>query len=107
MVNQADLSVKLDRMGDADDLPFLLLRAATRVVDDIQRGMVERGFPDVRPADGFVFSRIAGGGATTVEVARHLGVSKQAASQMIGDLERKGYVARVEHPSDRRARLVV
>lgn len=94
-------------MSEADDLPFLILRAATRLVDDIQAGMAGRGFPDVRPADGFVFLRIAGGGATTVEVARHLGVTKQAASQMLGELERKGYVSRAEHPSDRRARLVV
>lgn len=107
MVNHIDRSVKLVRMHESDDLPFLVLRAATRVVEGIQVGMAERGFADVRPADGFVFLRIAGGGATTVEVARHLGVTKQAASQMIGELERKGYVARVEHPSDRRSRLVV
>lgn len=94
-------------MIDTAEVPFLVLRAATRVVDGIQAGVAERGFPDVRPADGFVFLLIAGGGATAVEVARHLGISKQAASQMIADLERKGYVARTAHPSDRRAKLVV
>lgn len=88
-------------------LPFLILRSATRLVEGIQAGMVERGFDDVRPSHGFAFTLIAGGGATTVELARHLGVSKQAASQMVQELESKGYVRRVAHPEDARAKLVV
>lgn len=88
-------------------LPFLLLRAATRLVDGIQVGMAERGFGDVRPSHGFAFTLIAGGGATTVDLAHHLGVSKQAASQMVAELESRGYVRRVAHPEDGRAKLVV
>jgi DNA-binding MarR family transcriptional regulator len=91
----------------SEALPFLILRSATRLVEGIQAGMVERGFDDVRPSHGFAFTVIAGGGATTVELARHLGVSKQAASQMVHELESKGYVRRVAHPEDARAKLVV
>lgn len=69
--------------------------------------MAARGFDDVRPSHGFAFLHISGGGATTVDLARHLGVTKQAASQMVLELEARGYVRRVVHPEDRRAKLVV
>lgn len=66
-----------------------------------------RGSTDVRPAHGFAFARIAAGGATTGELATHLGVSKQAAAQMVTALVQKGYVRRRTHPADGRARLLV
>ncbi|MGH3870250.1 MAG: hypothetical protein ACRDSR_01830 [Pseudonocardiaceae bacterium] len=42
-------------MNDEDGLAIamLVLRAATQVVDGIQRGLAARGFTDVRPAHGF------------------------------------------------------
>ena len=89
------------------DLPYLLLAAATADVDRVQESVREAGFDDVRPAHGFAFVRLAGGGATVVELARHLGVTKQAASQLVEELSRKGYVERTPHPADARARLVV
>jgi DNA-binding MarR family transcriptional regulator len=91
----------------ADLSPFLILRAATRLVDGIQEGMAARGFDDVRPAHGFAFVLIAGGGSTVAELAEHLGVTKQAASQMVQHLESRGYVTRAPHPDDARAKLVV
>ncbi|RKS75634.1 DNA-binding MarR family transcriptional regulator [Motilibacter peucedani] len=89
------------------DLPYLLLSAATAVVDAVQAGVRDAGFDDVRPAHGFAFLRLSGGGATVVELARHLGVTKQAASQLVEELSRKGYVERTPHPDDGRAVLVV
>lgn len=94
-------------MSDTDALPFLLLRAGSRLVDGIQDRMARRGFGDVRPAHGFAFTLIASGGATAGQLAEHLGVTKQAAAQMVQELETKGYVARVPHPEDRRAKVVV
>jgi DNA-binding MarR family transcriptional regulator len=37
----------------------------------------------------------------------HLGVTKQAAVQLVDELEKRGYVSRQPHPEDRRARVVV
>lgn len=90
-----------------EDLPFLLLRASSRLVDGIQVGMAKRGFDDVRPAHGFVFALLAERGATAGQIADHLGVTKQAAAQMVNELEEKGYVDRARHPTDRRAKVVV
>ncbi|SEO10292.1 DNA-binding transcriptional regulator, MarR family [Actinacidiphila rubida] len=84
-----------------------LLTAATVLVDDIHSGVAARGYTDIRPTHGFVFSRLSEAGATVTEVAEHLGVTRQAASQIVDELVAKGYVERRPHPSDARARLVV
>ena len=44
--------------------------------------------------------------ATLNEVAAELRLDKSTASRVIGALERKGYVARAQHPSDARAVLL-
>lgn len=94
-------------MTDIDDLPFRLLRAGSTLVERIHTAMVARGYDDLRPAHGFAFARIAPDGATASEVAAHLGMTKQAAAQLLDELARKGYVERRPHPDDGRARLVV
>ncbi|MEC4016340.1 MarR family winged helix-turn-helix transcriptional regulator [Streptomyces sp. H27-D2] len=92
---------------EALTLSSLILATAGGLVDRINTGVAARGFDDVRPAHGFAFTRIAGGGATAGELAEHLGVTKQAASQLVDELVRKEYVERRPHPDDARARLVV
>ncbi|MET9561960.1 MarR family winged helix-turn-helix transcriptional regulator [Streptomyces tauricus] len=58
-------------------------------------------------ARGFAFARLASGGATVTEPAVHLGVTQQAASQLVDEIVRKGYAERQPHPDDARARLIV
>jgi len=95
-------------MDDTDGLgvAMLVLRLATQVVEGIQDGLAERGFADVRPAHGFAFVRISTGDATVLDVAEHLGVTKQAASQLVEQLVRRGYLTRDRDPRDGRARLL-
>jgi DNA-binding MarR family transcriptional regulator len=83
-----------------------VLKLSTRLIDQIDAGVREAGFADVTPLHGFAFARIAAGNATTADVAVHLGVTKQAAAQLVDRLVRGGYVERRPHPSDRRARLL-
>jgi DNA-binding MarR family transcriptional regulator len=90
-----------------DALPALVLGAASALVDAIHAGVVARGFTDLRPAHGFAFARLAGAGGTVGDLADHLGITKQAASQMVEELVTKGYVERRPHPDDARARLIV
>ncbi|MGH3713121.1 MAG: MarR family winged helix-turn-helix transcriptional regulator [Micromonosporaceae bacterium] len=91
----------------AASLPALVLGLSGALVDAIHSGVVARGFDDVRPAHGFAFARLSGAGATVSELAGHLGVTRQAASQLVEELVAKGYVRRQPHPADARARLVV
>ncbi|MFI2304436.1 MarR family winged helix-turn-helix transcriptional regulator [Actinacidiphila glaucinigra] len=84
-----------------------LLAAAGALTAAIHDGVLARGFDDLRPAHGFAFARMAAGGATVTELAAHLGVTRQAAGQLVDELEAKGYAERRPHPDDARARLVV
>ncbi|MDI6517829.1 MarR family transcriptional regulator [Streptomyces coelicoflavus] len=93
--------------SDAMALTAALLAAAGGLTQRIHEGVVARGFEGVRPAHGFAFTRLAPDGATVTDLAVHLGTTKQAASQLVEELVRKGYVERRPHPADARARLVV
>lgn len=98
----ADPAARADNLA----LATLLLSAAAALVDGIHTAVTAAGFDDLRPTHGFAFVRISAGDATVGDVAEHLGVTKQAASQLIDELTRKGYVTRHPHPTDARARLL-
>ena len=90
-----------------DDLPGLLALSFRAVMDEVHERIANEGFDDVRPAHGFVFQLLSHrGGATAVEIGEHLGVTKQAAVQLVDELVKRGYVQRRAHPTDRRSRTV-
>lgn len=91
----------------AMSLAALVLAAGSAVVDGIDTGVRARGFAGLRPAHGFAFVRLSGGGATVSELAEHLGVTRQAAGQLVDELAGAGYVRKLPHPDDARARLIV
>jgi DNA-binding MarR family transcriptional regulator len=89
------------------DLPALLALTFRAVMDQIHDRMAEEGFTDVRPAHGFAFQFLSHhSGATAVELAQHLGITKQAAVQLVDELVKRGYVERRAHPTDRRSRMI-
>jgi DNA-binding MarR family transcriptional regulator len=93
--------------SDRGDLGILLAMAFRAMTDEIHAGLAAQGWGEMRPAHGFTFQFLAvRGGATAVELAAHLGVTKQAATQLVDELERLGYLARGRHATDRRARLI-
>jgi DNA-binding MarR family transcriptional regulator len=66
------------------------------------------GHAGVRNSHGYVVQHLIDGAPTVSELADLLGVTQQAASKHLLELERLGYVARVPDPVDsrvRRARL--
>ncbi|WP_408638537.1 MarR family winged helix-turn-helix transcriptional regulator [Paenibacillus baimaensis] len=89
------------------ELTILLGLSFSAITDDLHRQLAKKGFDDVRPVHGFLFQRIAAKGATGNEIAEHLGVTKQAASQMIDYLEQHDYIERKPHPLDGRGKLVI
>lgn len=92
--------------SEALALTAALLAAAGDLTRRIDERVAARGF-EARPSYGFAFTRLAPDGATVTDLAAHLGVTKQAASQLVEELVRKGYVEKRPHPADARARLVV
>lgn len=93
--------------GEGYELAALLPFAFRLMTDELHHRLADRGFDDARPAHGFAFVRLTPNGATGNELAEHLGVSKQAASQMVDYLEAHGYAARRPHPFDGRGKIVV
>ncbi|MGW7573984.1 MarR family winged helix-turn-helix transcriptional regulator [Streptomyces sp. NPDC054765] len=93
-------------MDDALSFSTLVLALSGQLVQEIHTRVSEQGFADLRPVHGFAFVRISRGGVTTADLAEHLGFTKQAAAQLVGELVHKGYVLRRPHPQDARARLL-
>ncbi|MGW2023785.1 MarR family winged helix-turn-helix transcriptional regulator [Streptomyces decoyicus] len=93
-------------MDDALSLSTLVLALSGQLVQEIHAHVSEQGFADLRPVHGFAFARISRGDVTTAGLAEHLGVTKQAAAQLVEELVRKEYVRRRPHPQDARARLL-
>jgi DNA-binding MarR family transcriptional regulator len=83
-------------------LPMLLAAGRTTYGRAIRASLVDAGFGDM-PCQG---SRIVGGiarnGVNLTDVSGLLGVSKQAASQLVDTLVLRGYVERIPDPDDRR-----
>ncbi|PEZ09270.1 MarR family transcriptional regulator [Bacillus sp. AFS018417] len=89
------------------DLTSLLSLSFSTLIDELNDKMSELGFGDIRPAHGFMFKRIIPDGATGIELAEYLGITKQAVSKMVDSLEKSGYVMRQTHPTDKRGKIIV
>ncbi|MET9593041.1 MarR family transcriptional regulator [Streptomyces sp. NPDC006516] len=89
------------------ELTFLLGMAFQLVLSEFVSRLDAAGYADLRPMHGLVFQALRGSGATSSELAERLGVTKQAAGQIIDDLEKRGYVERRPHPAGGRRKLVV
>jgi DNA-binding MarR family transcriptional regulator len=86
---------------------MLLSLALRQLNDELGAELAAAGFAGLRPAHGYALSRLSFGGASGVQLAEHLGITKQSAGQLVDELERAGYARREPHPTDRRGKLVV
>ena len=89
-----------------ENIGRLLLRAQRDFDAELNARLRERGYPDVRQAHSALFAHIDPEGTRSSELAERAGMTKQGMGQLVADLEKKGYVERVEDPADRRAKLV-
>jgi len=64
------------------------------------------GYPHLTAANMQLFPHIPFDGVRQTELARAMGVSKQAIGQLVGPMVAAGVLERVPDPSDRRAKLV-
>ena len=86
---------------------FATLLNATYWFDDaFQLNMEEMGFARMTRMESFVIVNIAAGEQRAIEIARKLGVTRQAISQILKDFEERGWITVRQDPTDRRARIV-
>jgi DNA-binding MarR family transcriptional regulator len=78
--------------------------AGWALADEVQRRIAEDGLGDLRMADGVVFQHLVAGPRAIGDLAARMGVSQQAASKAVADLERRGYVRRESDAADGRTR---
>ncbi|MFF5448541.1 MarR family winged helix-turn-helix transcriptional regulator [Streptomyces sp. NPDC012888] len=89
------------------ELTYLLGMSFQLVLSEFVSRLEAAGYDDLRPVHGLVFQALHGSGATSSELAEVLGVTKQAAGQIVDDLAGRGYVERRPHPAGGRRKLVV
>lgn len=89
------------------DFISLLSLSFSASINELHDRLSELGFGDIRPAHGFMFKCMIPNGATGMELAEYLGITKQAVSKMVDYLEKSGYVVRKAHPTDKRGKIIV
>jgi DNA-binding MarR family transcriptional regulator len=81
-------------------------RTARAMVTELIERLQDHGYLDVVPAFHAVFENIDPHGTRLTELARRADMTHQSMSELVGVLERRGYVERRSDPADGRARLV-
>jgi DNA-binding MarR family transcriptional regulator len=88
--------------------PLIALLSELRgaIADELHERLPEMGFGEIRPAHGCVFGNIDEDGARLTELADRSKLTKQSVGEVVGDLERLGFVERVPDPRDGRAKII-
>jgi DNA-binding MarR family transcriptional regulator len=91
---------------DGLDLSLTALFAGWAMTDEVQRRLTDRGFGDLRFNDGVVIQHVLAAPLSITALAERMGVTQQAASKAVADLERRGLVRRAPDPADARTKLL-
>jgi DNA-binding MarR family transcriptional regulator len=91
-----------------DDVPIPNLMRAARgsYAQAVVAHLARAGYDDLPRNGAFVLANMAFGDGSAVDIIKGLGVTKQAASQLIDTLVLRGYLTRDVNPDDRR-RMVI
>ncbi len=93
------------RLADLD-LSDISAIAGWAMADELLRRLAADGFGDLRVHDGVVFQHVLAGPLSITELAGRMGVTQQAASKAVADLERRDLLERRPSDTDGRARLL-
>ena len=88
------------------DFGILLGLAYQAFVVELRDDLERAGLGGLGRADGYVFRALDQHPLTVSELATRLGVTKQAAGQIVSDMEERSLVSRRPDPDDGRARLL-
>lgn len=83
----------------------LMMKRMYWLHDGLQAALEPNGVAPLTRAQVFVIANIAAGETKASVIARNLGVSRQAISQIIGELADGGILVVTEDPDDRRSRI--
>jgi DNA-binding MarR family transcriptional regulator len=103
--DRAALLARIDARTQ-DTLGHLLTRSARLFNEQAVAAVQAAGYPEVRESWVGLLRHLEPDGVRSSVLGDRLGITKQAAGQLVSDLERVGYLERVPDPSDGRAKLV-
>ena len=86
-----------------DDFGLLSMVIANGFTDAVLARLAEGGFDDAKFAHGFVVQGLLAGDRTITELVDRLGISVQAVSKTVQEMEALGYLERARDPEDGRA----
>ncbi|QKW39996.1 MarR family transcriptional regulator [Actinomadura sp. NAK00032] len=86
------------------ELSLLALFAGWAMADRVQRRLAADGFGELRINDGVVIQHVVAGPLSITALAERMGITQQAASKAVADLEARGLVERRRSTEDARTR---
>jgi DNA-binding MarR family transcriptional regulator len=84
----------------------LLKHPLDALLAQLHQELAAAGYPDIRPAHGYVFQYTDPEGSRLTDIARRAGLTKPTVLAAVDDLEQLGYAERVPDPADRRAKVI-
>lgn len=85
----------------------MLRTAWTEIIDEILAELIAAGFDDLRPIHRPILRDLLALNLRPSELATRMGVSKQAANDVVRELEGKGYITLEPDPADGRSKRIV
>ncbi|MGE0598736.1 MAG: MarR family winged helix-turn-helix transcriptional regulator [Dehalococcoidia bacterium] len=86
-----------------DDIGLLCLVVSSGVTEFVLQRLAASGFADTKFSHGFIVQGLLAGDTTVTELAERLGVSVQAVSKTVQEVESLGYLEKRPDPNDRRS----
>lgn len=83
-----------------------LMRTYLWFDEQLRSRLAERGWGAISRSQSLVLTHIANGVSRASRIAENLGVTRQAMSQLLSDMEARGLIELQPDPFDRRAQLV-
>lgn len=90
-----------------ENILSLLLNAYYQLDNELQDSLGKKGWQHFSHSQSMIFLNMAEGRDRTVDIAKHMGISKQAINRTIKDLVESGMIKLVPDKKDKRAKRIV
>jgi DNA-binding MarR family transcriptional regulator len=88
------------------DIAPIINMASRNMIAALMARVAKRGFDNLTPAFAGLMPLLDANGARSPVLAQQAGVTKQAMSQLVRELETRHYVEQLSDPTDTRAKIV-
>ena len=86
-----------------DDIGLLCMVISNGFSDAVLRRLAAKGFGDAKVSHGFIVQGLLAGDRTVTHLAERLGITVQAVSQTVLEMQQLGYMEKERDPADGRA----